>query len=247
MNGITLWVAFVDAVPAVIFLIASLILMKDFRDDIKFSNGAKGLWDYTFLAASAFMLFGGAILKVSWKVMYALNMCDYYTLSESFFPMQTIGFVLMGMGILGHLCKDNKKAQVARSVITSVVFVAFLVLTMVFTKSAGVEAVATASLEPNQVLPYESHMPFLLSTFVGMMICQVALMILCFKRKQKKVAMAFVVSMIFMVMQVVVGLVFDGTSGMHWVAQLTNIVAQSCLLAGTWLLYRKRGAISKRK
>lgn len=69
MNGITLWMAFVDAIPVFIFLAAALILIKDFEN-------SKG---YGFIMAGTFMLFGGAILKVAWKTMYALDLCDYYT------------------------------------------------------------------------------------------------------------------------------------------------------------------------
>lgn len=93
MNGITLWMAFVDAVPVVVFLVATLTLLKHWKSE-KTDND---IVSYGFFASGTFMLFGGAILKVAWKTLYALNVCDYYTLSESFFPMQTIGFVLFNL------------------------------------------------------------------------------------------------------------------------------------------------------
>ena len=108
MNGITLWMAFVDAIPVVVFLFAALTIMKDFGEDIK----EKSLSNYTLFTARALMLFAGAILKVAWKTMYALNICDYTTFSESFFPMQTLGFCMAAMGVIGSDYSPRQAVEV---------------------------------------------------------------------------------------------------------------------------------------
>ena len=232
MNGITLWMAFVDAIPVVIFLFAALKLMKDFSEDIK----EKGLWNYALLCSGAFMLFGGAILKVAWKTLYALNICDYYTLSESFFPMQTIGFAMMAMSIIGYLCKTEKGAKIGRYVFGIIMLVVCTFFIVMFAKSGAAEA----TLEANQVFPYESHMPFLLGTFIGFMTVQISLMILAFKRSAKAYSIAFLFSMIFMIAEAIVGSMFNGTPEMHWVAQFIHIFAEIGLLIGATGIYKAK-------
>ena len=232
MNGITIWMALVDTIPVVFFLLATMVLIKDFG-----AEADKGkIMDYTFISGGALMLFGGAMLKLGWKFAYALNICDYYTLTESFFPMQTIGFAMLGMGVLGYLRDDNKKAIIARSIFGGLIGILFVAITIMFTSGAKAEAV----LEANQVLPYESHMPFLLCTFIGFMVTLVAFMVIAFRRKAKVWAIAFFVCVIFFIVQAITGSMFDGTPGMHWIAQCSNIVAQSALWLGTKGIYKAK-------
>ena len=223
MNGITLWMAFVDAIPVFIFLAAALILIKDFEN-------SKG---YEFIMAGTFMLFGGAILKVAWKTMYALDLCDYYTLSESFFPMQTIGFVLMSIGISYEVVKLPKVFSIMFS---SFVLAAFIGLVIVFTNSAKKDFVRTGT----EVLPYESHMPFLLCTFVGFMVMQVLLIRLAIKRNTKLTCIAFIISAMFMIAEAVVGSMFNGSSDMHWVAQYIHIAAEIGLFFGALFVHKAK-------
>ena len=231
MNGITLFMAFVDAIPVVIFLFAAICLMKDIGEE----NNEKGLWNYTFLSSGALMLFAGAILKVAWKTLYALNVCDYTTLSESFFPMQTIGFSFMSIGIIGYLVKDLNKAKIYR-LITGIIMLTFNVLLIVLfakSKSTGIDV-------GTEVFVYESHMPFLLGTFVAFTTVQISLMILAFKRNAKIYTIAFVFSLLFMIAEAVVGSMFDGTSGMHWAAQFIHIFAEIGLVIGAKGIYKNK-------
>lgn len=224
MNGITLWMAFVDAIPVVIFLIANLILMKDFGED----TNEKGLTGYMLFSAGAIMLFAGAILKVAWKTMYALNICDYTTFSESFFPMQTLGFCILTMGLIDYVSKNRKKAKIGKIIFGAIMFAICTFFIFAFSGAAK-EGWAP---EGTEVFVYESHMPFLLGTLIGFMTMQILLMIIAVKRKSKLLIIAFVISAIFMIVQVFAGSMFSGTSAEHWFAQITNIFAESALLVG---------------
>lgn len=234
MNGITLWMAFVDAIPVVIFLVAALTLMKDFGEDVK----EKGLSDYTLLCSGALMLFAGAILKVAWKTMYALNICDYTTFSESFFPMQTLGFCMVSMGVMGYICKDRKKATIIKTVYAVVMFAVCTFFILAFSGAAKEGWTPTGT----EVFVYESHMPFLLGTFIGFMTMQIALMIVAVKRNAKVLIVAFAFSMIFMIAEAVAGSMFDGSSNMHWIAQIIHIFAEIGLVIGAKGLYKKKHA-----
>ena len=234
MNGITLFMAFVDAIPVVIFLIAAITLMKDQKDEI----GEKGIWNYTLLCSGSLMLFAGAILKVAWKTLYALDVCDYTTLSESFFPMQTLGFAMMAMGLMGYVSKKKSTSVIVKSVYAVIMLVVCTFLIVAFSGSAKAEWTRVGT----EVLVYESHMPFLLGTFIGFMTVQIALMVLAVKRNAKIYIVAFLFSMIFMIMEAVAGSVFDGSSSMHWIAQFIHIFAEIGLLIGARGLYKKKNA-----
>ena len=151
--------------------------------------------------------------------------------------MQTIGFTMMAMGIITYICKDAKKALIIRSVFATVVFGIFVFLMCAFTGSAKESADAVFE---SGALVYESHMPFLLCTFIGFMAVQVLLIIVAFKRKAKIYSLAFVFSMIFMIAEAIVGSMFNGTSGMHWLAQIINILAESGLLLGAYGIYKSK-------
>lgn len=236
MNGITLWMAFVDAIPVVVFLFAALTIMKDFGEDIK----EKGLSNYTLFTAGALMLFAGAILKVAWKTMYALNICDYTTFSESFFPMQTLGFCMAAMGVIGYNFKDQKKAIVAKSIYGAIMFAACTFFILAFSGAAKEGWTPIVTETTTEVFVYESHMPFLLGTFIGFMTLQISLMVLAVKRKAKIYILAFLCSMIFMIIEAFAGSTFDGSSIMHWIAQYIHLFAEIGLLIGAKGIYKKK-------
>ncbi len=234
MNGITLFMAFVDAIPVVIFLIAAITLMKDQKEEVN----EKGIWNYTLLCSGALMLFAGAILKVAWKTLYALNVCDYTTLSESFFPMQTLGFAMMAMGIMGYVCKNKRTSTVVKSVYAVIMLAVCTFLIVAFSGSGKADWTPVGT----EVFVYESHMPFLLGTFIGFMTVQISLMVLAVKRNAKIYTIAFFFSMIFMIMEAFAGSIFDGSSSMHWIAQFIHIFAEIGLLIGARGLYKKKNA-----
>ena len=108
MNGITVTMAIVDYIPVILFFIAAILLLSDL-----YSKLSKGY--YTLLASGSIMVFMAGTLKATWKILYALQICDYQALDICFFPMQGIGFVLFFIGLLGMFSK--KKDIKAMSVV----------------------------------------------------------------------------------------------------------------------------------
>ncbi len=92
MNGITVPMAIVDFVPVVFFFIATIVLMRDLYN--KMVKGA-----FALLAAGSIMVFLGGLYKATWKILYALNVCDFIALDVAFFPLQAPGFVLVFLGL----------------------------------------------------------------------------------------------------------------------------------------------------
>ena len=109
MNGITVPMAIVDFIPVVMFFLAACLLLKDLYN--KMTKGA-----YALLATGSIMVLIGGFYKALWKILYALCICDYPLLSESFFPIQGTGFLLVFLALIGMFTPHNKKNVTLNSV-----------------------------------------------------------------------------------------------------------------------------------
>ena len=79
---------------AVLFFGASaLLLMRGLHN--KMSGMAFGLF-----VAGTIDIFCAGFLKATWKLLYAAGICDFQVLNTMFLPMQSIGFLLAGVGIV---------------------------------------------------------------------------------------------------------------------------------------------------
>jgi hypothetical protein len=74
------------------------------------------------MCKGAFALFSAGVidvtiagaLKATWKLLYASGVCNFEALDAMFFPVQSIGFLLAGIGILAILVhKQSKSALMA--------------------------------------------------------------------------------------------------------------------------------------
>lgn len=106
MNDFSIPMALVDYVPVIFFAVASVILMRDLYN--KMSKGAFAL----FAAGMINVVCAGA-LKATWKLLYAAGVCDFEALNAMFFPVQSIGFLLAGVGILAMICHKQGNALLA--------------------------------------------------------------------------------------------------------------------------------------
>ena len=103
MKDFSIAMALVDYIPVVCFAIASFILLRDL---------------YAKMSKTAFALFSAGVidvtiagfLKATWKLLYATGACNFEALDHMFFPVQSIGFLLAGIGILIMLVGNKSKA-----------------------------------------------------------------------------------------------------------------------------------------
>lgn len=102
MNDFSVSMALVDYIPVIFFAIASVILLRDLYN--KMSKGAFAL----FSAGVIDVAIAGA-LKATWKLLYAAGACDFEALDHMFFPVQSIGFLFAGVGILAMLVHKQSK------------------------------------------------------------------------------------------------------------------------------------------
>ena len=92
--------ALVDYISVIFFGIAAVFLLRDLYN--KMSKGAFAL----FSAGVIDITLAGA-LKATYKLLYAAGACDFEALNHMFFPVQSIGFLLAGVGILAMICHDQ--------------------------------------------------------------------------------------------------------------------------------------------
>lgn len=93
MLDFTVEMALVDYIPVALFAIAAVILMGDLKNKMSFINHL-----IFSLGVSAVAVAGAC--KATWKLIYAMSKVDVAFLNKMFFPTQSIGFLLAGIGIL---------------------------------------------------------------------------------------------------------------------------------------------------
>lgn len=109
MNDFSIPMALVDYIPVIFFAVAAIILQRDLYN--KMSKGAFAL----FAAGTIDIIFAGA-LKATWKLLFAAGVCDFQALNAMFFPVQSIGFLLAGIGILAMLIHKQSNSTFAAAV-----------------------------------------------------------------------------------------------------------------------------------
>ncbi len=160
MNDFSVSMALVDYIPVVLFAVASVILMRDLYE--KMSKGAFAL----FSAGVIDVTIAGA-LKATWKLLYALGACDFAALDAMFFPVQSIGFLLAGVGILAMLvCKQEKSALLA---VAPPVFSGTFVFVGLMVAGLGIMDVVLC------ILAAKIKKPYLIAIFAVSFICSLCM------------------------------------------------------------------------
>ena len=98
MNGISVGMAIVDFIPVLLFFISAVALQRDL-----YNKMVKG--SFALLACGSILVLIAGFYKALWKILYALNVCDFIALDAAFFPMQAPGFALVFLGLLSMLIR----------------------------------------------------------------------------------------------------------------------------------------------
>lgn len=125
MYNFSIPMALVDYIPVIFFGITMILLQRDL-----YNKMYKG--PYALFAAGTINVFCAGFLKATWKLLYAAGICDFQVLNTMFLPVQSIGFLLIGLGLVGMFCWQKKKAAtlaVAPPVFSgSMVFIMLMVM-----------------------------------------------------------------------------------------------------------------------
>lgn len=120
----TVPMALVDFIPVGLFLATALLLQRDLHHKMQQPH-------FSLLSAGTLMIFLAGFCKALWKLLYALNVCDFQALNSMFFPVQSLGFMLTGLGLVLMLTTGKKATTlVAAPAVFSgtMVFVALTIL-----------------------------------------------------------------------------------------------------------------------
>ena len=85
--------ALVDYIPVVLYCISAVILQRDFYN--RMSRGT-----FALLSAGMIMSIMAGLFKATWKLLFALEICDFDRLNKSFFPLQSVGILLAGIALM---------------------------------------------------------------------------------------------------------------------------------------------------
>lgn len=125
--------ALFDFVPVILYLISSVIFQRDL-----YSRMSKGC--YAVYCAGTIIVTVGGLFKATYKLLYALGICDFPMLSDCFMPFQATGFTLAAAAVIGYVIgkgrAENDKlysAAVPPLVTSKMLFVVFMVLGLLVT------------------------------------------------------------------------------------------------------------------
>ena len=122
MYNFTIPMALMDFIPVLCFGYAAALLQQDLYDKMRKSH-------FALFAAGTINIFAAGFLKAVWKLLYAANICDFHSLNTMFLPVQSIGFLLAGLGIVLMLTKKKLPVLAAPPVFSgSVIFIMMMVL-----------------------------------------------------------------------------------------------------------------------
>ena len=123
MYNFTIPMALMDFIPVLFFGYAAALLQRDLYDKMRKSH-------FALFAAGTINIFSAGFLKALWKLLYAANICDFHALNTMFLPVQSIGFLLAGLGIVLMMTTRKKVilAAVPPLFSGSVIFILMMVL-----------------------------------------------------------------------------------------------------------------------
>ena len=105
----TVEMALFDFVPVTLFAAAAILQQTYF-----FSRMGKG--QFALFSGGTIMIIVGGLFKSSWKLLYALSVCDFQRLNMAFFPMQATGFLMAGIAMDCFLLFRKKEVCLSAAV-----------------------------------------------------------------------------------------------------------------------------------
>ena len=202
MNDFSVGMALFDYIPVIFFAIGAIILLRDLYN--KMSKGA-----FALFAAGVIDVTMAGFLKATWKLLYAGVKMDISAFNAMFFPVQSIGFLLAGIGIIAML--THKQSE------------------------RGTKLYSAAPLVPVVSITF----PYLVLVMVaGLGLMDAGLCVLAKKIKKPAVIAIFVLSFVCCLGMGYLSTKDFEQASMNWIAEGVNFCGQGLFLLGAWMLHK---------
>ena len=202
-----------DLFPVILFTLAGCIIIKVMFNELRKPFAV-------MLCSGVTLSITAGLFKAIWKILLALNVCDFYPFNVMFMPTQALGFVLMGVGLLSLLFQKKEKNGVKASVFT---------LPIVLAALAG----TPATKEDGSIV-------FIALLVIGAAMIATSLSYVAVKNKNWLCLALFIVNFVGLVvmgamkpLSTKMGL--DVTAA-NWIEQSINTVAQVAILLGAYFM-----------
>lgn len=228
MKEFSVVMSLVDYIPVALFTVAAVMLMRDLYN--KMSKGA-----FALFGAGTIDVVCAGFLKATYKLLYALGVCDFEPLSNVFFPMQSLGFMLAGIGMLALLChkQTTTKQEAKKHNKTPIIILLVVILILVIVTLC--HGNPTAGVAPTY---FSGTFVFVTLMILGLGFMDVGLCILSKKLGKPALIALFVVSFFLsLCMGYLSSRDFNGAL-MNWIAEFVNTIGQGILLLGSVLLHK---------
>lgn len=190
-----------DYIPVLFFGAAAVLLQRDLYPKMRKDA-------FALFAAGTINIFAAGFLKATWKLLYGAGVCDFQALNSLFLPLQSIGFLLAGFGMI------------------------LMVSTTPSRKSSS--AAALAAVPP----VFSGSFIFIMMMVLGLGSICTCLSILAARLKKKWVIALFALAFICSMCMGYMASKDSTQSWVNWVEQGINTVSQGALLAGVIILHK---------
>ena len=157
----TVSMALVDYIPVLFFALAAIILLRDLYSKMSKTS-------FALFAAGVTNVAIAGVLKATWKLLYAADVCNFEALDAMFFPTQSIGFMLAGVGILLMICKKQKGGSITAAVVPPVFSGTFVFVGLMVVGLGMMDAVLC-------MLAAKLKKPWLIAIFVFSFVCSLCM------------------------------------------------------------------------
>ena len=197
--------ALFDFVPVFLFLVSAVILQRELYGMM--SKGA-----FALFSSGTIMVVVAGVTKALWKLLYALNVCDFERLNQMFFPLQTCGFLLAGISMIALLFfrQDEGKTKLSAA--------------------AAVPAV------------YSGTMLFVVLMILGVLGLCGGLAVIAARKKKTAACVLFVFAFFMLLGMGYLSSKDFSNPSMNWVAEGVNTVAQLSFLSASCMIHKKAEA-----
>ena len=206
----------VDLLPVILFTLSGCIIIKVMFNELKKPFAV-------MLCSGVTLSLTAGLFKAIWKILLALNVCDFYPFNVMFMPTQSLGFILMGVGLISLLFKKKEQNGEKLSV-TALPTILFALANVPATKEDG-------------------SIVFIALLVIGAAMIATSLSYLAVKNKYWICLVLFIVDfvglMIMGAMKPLSSKMGLDVTAANWVEQSVNTVAQISLLVGCYLMNKK--------